>query len=371
MAISFFTFQQIAWLVDQYKNETPECSFSEYTCAVSFFPHLIAGPIIQYHELVPQLQNKSSFSLNWDNIAAGLFLIGMGAFKKIVIADSFSDYVALCFDVLNSLGILQAWVATLAYTMQIYFDFSGYCDIAIGSALLLGITLPINFNAPYKALSIQDFWRRWHITLGYFLTNYLYFPLGGSKGTILRTCFNIFFVMFISGIWHGAGFTFLLWGTVHGLALVVHRLWRQMGRKLPVGLAKGITFLFVSLAWVLFRAKDIHSAQKIYLALFGFDKIEFPRVVESFLGSGADIVFLKTKELFHMPASDVRILFAMLTLSFVVVFFCQPLQYIWGRYIVSNQKLMYSVSMGVGVLLFITLLKMLLIPYSEFIYYNF
>lgn len=125
------------------------------------------------------------------------------------------------------------------------------------------------------------------------------------------------------------------------------------------------------LAWVLFRAKDIHSAQKIYLALFGFDKIEFPRVVESFLGSGADIVFLKTKELFHMPASDVRILFAMLTLSFVVVFFCQPLQYIWGRYIVSNQKLMYSVSMGVGVLLFITLLKMLLIPYSEFIYYNF
>jgi D-alanyl-lipoteichoic acid acyltransferase DltB (MBOAT superfamily) len=234
LAISFFTFQQIAWLVDQYRADAPPSSFSEYACAVAFFPHLIAGPIVRYNDLIPQFQDGKSFSLDWDCVARGLFLIGCGVFKKIVIADTLSVYAVFGFDQAASLTLLQAWLSVLAYTMQIYFDFSGYCDIAIGAAYLLGIRLPDNFRSPYKAASVREFWQRWHMTLGGFLTRYLYIPLGGNRGGLSRTCINVMLVMTISGLWHGAGFGFILWGAAHGAVMVLQRLWNAAGRRLTI-----------------------------------------------------------------------------------------------------------------------------------------
>ena len=234
LAISFFTFQQIAWLMDQYRSDAPSCNFLDYSCAVVFFPHLIAGPIVHYHDLIPQFIVDWKLRRNYisEKLFNALFLISFGVFKKIVIADTLSYYVGLYFDTNSQINFLQAIVATLAYTFQLYFDFSGYCDIALGSALLLGISLPLNFDLPYRSASIQEFWRRWHITLGQFFTRYLYFPLGGSRKGFAKTLRNIFLIMFISGIWHGAGVGFILWGTAHGVAMVVQRCYGKF--KFPV-----------------------------------------------------------------------------------------------------------------------------------------
>ncbi|NOR57944.1 MAG: MBOAT family protein, partial [Sulfurimonas sp.] len=248
LAISFFTFQQIAYLVDSYRGETKEYDFLNYALFVTFFPQLIAGPIVHHAEMMPQFSSKYSLVKNYKNIASGLFIFSIGLFKKVVIADSFSEIANAGFDKVEILTFAEAWATSLSYTFQLYFDFSGYTDMAIGAALLFNIRLPINFNSPYKALSIQDFWRRWHITLSRFLKDYIYIPFGGNRVGEFSIYRNLLATFIIGGIWHGAGWTFVFWGFLHGMALVVNRIWQKLNFTMPKVLAWFITFNFVNIA---------------------------------------------------------------------------------------------------------------------------
>jgi len=268
LAISFYTFQQIAYLVDSYRKETKEYDFLNYAVFVTFFPQLIAGPIVHHAEMMPQFANLKNKVKNYYNIALGLFIFSIGLFKKVIIADTFASWATQGFDVAEKLNMLEAWVTSLSYTFQLYFDFSGYTDMAIGVALLFNIKLPMNFFSPYKARNIQDFWRRWHITLSRFLKDYIYIPLGGNRKTPLRTYGNLFATFVLGGIWHGAGWTFVFWGMLHGGALVLHRLWSKLGFKMYGFLAWFITFNFINIAWVFFRANDFASAFKVLNGMF-------------------------------------------------------------------------------------------------------
>ena len=269
LAISFFTFQQIAYLVDSYRGETKEYDFLNYALFVSFFPQLIAGPIVHHKEMMPQFANIRNKAKNYKNIATGLFIFSIGLFKKVVIADTFALWATAGFDNSSILTFFEAWATSLSYTFQLYFDFSGYTDMAIGAALLFNIKLPINFNSPYKARDIQDFWRRWHITLSRFLKDYIYIPLGGNRKGKYRTYYNLMATFVLGGLWHGAGWTFVFWGTLHGIALVIHRLWKAFGYTMNKYLAWFITFNFVNIAWVFFRAKEWGDASKVLFGMVG------------------------------------------------------------------------------------------------------
>ena len=268
LAISFYTFQQIAYLVDSYRNETKEYDFLNYAVFVTFFPQLIAGPIVHHAEMMPQFAQLKNKVKNYHNIALGLFIFSMGLFKKVVIADSFAVWATKGFDVATELNMLEAWATSLSYTFQLYFDFSGYTDMAIGIALLFNIKIPMNFFSPYKATSIQDFWRRWHITLSRFLRDYVYIPLGGNRKGEIRTYTNLFATFLLGGIWHGAGWTFVLWGALHGIAIVTHRAWQKLGFRMNIVLAWFITFNFINITWVFFRASNFDSAVKVLHGMF-------------------------------------------------------------------------------------------------------
>ena len=268
LAISFFTFQQIAYLVDSYRNETKKYDFLNYAIFVTFFPQLIAGPIVYHKEIMPQLTSKWNFVKHYKNIWLGLFIFSIGLFKKNIIADNFAIWATQGFDTVQTLTFAEAWATSLSYTFQLYFDFSGYTDMAIGAALLFNIKLPINFNSPYKALNIQEFWARWHITLSQFLKNYIYIPLGGNRKGSFRTYNNLMVTFIIGGLWHGAGWTFVFWGFLHGLALMIHRQWNQLGFKLNSILSWFLTFNFINIAWVFFRAKEWGDAMKILKGMF-------------------------------------------------------------------------------------------------------
>ena len=284
LAISFFTFQQIAYLVDSYRGETKEYDFLNYANFVTFFPQLIAGPIVHHAEMMPQFARKRNKVKHYSNIAMGLFIFSIGLFKKVVIADTFGVWAKQGFDVAQSLNFFEAWATSLSYTFQLYFDFSGYTDMAIGAALLFNIKLPINFNSPYKALSIQDFWHRWHMTLSRFLKDYIYIPLGGNRKGEYRTYYNLMVTFLIGGIWHGAGWTFLFWGFLHGLALVIQKVWNSLGFRLHTLLAWFITFNFVNIAWVFFRAKEWDDALKVLGGMAGTNGFVLPGFLRTKLG---------------------------------------------------------------------------------------
>ena len=285
LAISFFTFQQISYLVDSYRQETKEYDFLNYALFVTFFPQLIAGPIVHHKEMMPQFAKTRNKVKNYRNIAMGLFIFSIGLFKKVVIADTFAVWATQGFDVSTTLNLFEAWATSLSYTFQLYFDFSGYTDMAIGLALLFNIRLPINFNSPYKATNIQDFWRRWHITLSRFLKDYVYIPLGGNRKGEFRTYNNLLATFIIGGIWHGAGWTFVFWGFLHGIALVIHRAWSKLGFKIWTWLAWLITFNFVNIAWVFFRAKDWDDAVKVLGSMFSLDNIVLHEKLKTVLSS--------------------------------------------------------------------------------------
>ena len=273
LAISFFTFTQIVYLVDSYRGETAEYDLLNYTLFVTFFPHLIAGPIVQHSQIMPQFASRWTHSMRHTNVAKGLFIFSIGLFKKLVIADNFAVWANAGFDGTGELAFFEAWGATLSYTFQLYFDFSGYCDMAIGASLLFNIWLPINFNSPYKALDIQDFWRRWHITLSSFLRDYLYIPLGGNRHGEIRTYVNVFITFVLGGLWHGATWMFVIWGALHGIALAIHRLWRRFGRPLPAVVAWPLTFGFVCVTWVFFRAKSMDDALRVLRGMVDVDSV--------------------------------------------------------------------------------------------------
>ncbi|WNS78918.1 MBOAT family protein [Domibacillus sp. DTU_2020_1001157_1_SI_ALB_TIR_016] len=276
LAISFYTFQKIPYLVDSYRGETKGYNPLNYGLFLTFFPQLIAGPIVQHNDVMVQFEDKENRKINYNNIATGLFIFGIGLFKKVGIADTFAVWANAGYSTPENLTFVDSWVTSLSYTFQLYFDFSGYSDMAIGAALLFNIVLPVNFNSPYKALSIQDFWRRWHMTLSRFLTNYIYIPLGGNRKGAVRTYLNILAVFFISGIWHGAGWTFIIWGIMHGVASVINRLWNRAGFKLPKLLAWFITFQFVNVAWVFFRAPSVEVALQVLKSMIGLNGFSLP-----------------------------------------------------------------------------------------------
>ncbi len=293
LAISFFTFQQIAYLVDCYKTDTHEYNLPNYMVFVFFFPQLIAGPIVHHKEMMPQFEDKSNAVPNYHHITAGLLLFAVGLFKKIVLADSFAVWASAGFDGGAPLLFTEAWGTSLSYTLQLYFDFSGYTDMALGSALMFNIRLPFNFNSPYKAQSIQDFWWRWHMTLSRFLRDYLYIPLGGSHRSEPRILINILATFILGGLWHGAAWTFVLWGSLHGLALVFMRLWSFLGIRLPVLLSWALTFLFVNAAWVVFRAQNMDDALRIWSGMVDISSLAQINILWlTMLVAGMVIVFV-------------------------------------------------------------------------------
>jgi alginate O-acetyltransferase complex protein AlgI len=315
LAISFFTFQQIMFLVDTARSSQTQAAhsrpaaaqpaqsrvaglplivakpgrvplFLHYAAFVTFFPHLIAGPIVRPSEIIPQLADPNLARPQIENLADGLLIFLLGLGKKLVLADMFGGFADTGFDAAAhgaSLTFFEAWYATLAYALQIYFDFSGYSDMAIGLARMLNIRFPLNFDSPYQATNIADFWRRWHITLGGFLRDYLYIPLGGSRAGPLRRTGNLMVTMLLCGLWHGAAWNFVLWGGLHGILLVIHSQYRRLFRPLPAALGQALTLLAVILAWVPFRAASFASTLAMLRGMAGLNGIALPRMIVSAL----------------------------------------------------------------------------------------
>lgn len=313
--------------------------------------------------MMPQFENIRNKLINYKNIALGLFIFSIGLFKKVVIADSFAVWATNGFDKAEILTFFEAWTTSLSYTFQLYFDFSGYCDMAIGVALLFNIRLPINFNSPYKSLDIQEFWRRWHITLGKFLKDYIYIPLGGNRQGKARTYINLMITFIIGGIWHGAGWTFVFWGFLHGLALVVHRFWTSFGIKMNKILAWFITFNFINFAWIFFRAKEFDDAIKVINGMAGLSGVVVPTFFARFaflselgIESGAWLTAIAN--------NDSKNLIIYLILSFVFILYFKN----------SIEKIV-CLKFGVATSIFcgfcLALSVLSLNKISEFLYFNF
>jgi alginate O-acetyltransferase complex protein AlgI len=283
VGISFYTFTQIAFLVDAYRGNVARYALPHYALFVSYFPHLIAGPILHHKDMIPQFERAEAKRPDPHLIFCGLIIFAIGLFKKTGLADGIQPLVALAFGP-NAPSFDQAWIGALAYTFQLYFDFSGYSDMAIGISLMFGIFLPLNFNSPYKAVSIIDFWRRWHMTLSQFLRDYLYIPLGGNRrGRVLRYV-NLMVTMALGGLWHGAAWTFVAWGALHGAYLCINHAWNNFGPAIPPRFARAAntaalvaTFLSVVVAWVFFRADSMASALSILSKMADPTQIVFGR----------------------------------------------------------------------------------------------
>ena len=268
LGISFFTFQQLSYVIDCYKNTADEYPFVDYALFVTFFPQLIAGPIVLHSETIPQFNNKENHRFNPSNMNKGIYAFSLGMAKKVLVADTLGLLVNDGFANIQGLGTIMAMIVMLSYTLQIYFDFSGYCDMAYGLGLMFNIEIPMNFNSPYKAIDIQYFWRRWHITLSRFLTTYIYIPLGGSRKGKLRTYINTMIVFFISGLWHGANYTFIIWGLMHGIAMCINRFIKPYVINVPSFIKWFINFVFINITWIFFRADTLNDAWLFIKELF-------------------------------------------------------------------------------------------------------
>ena len=281
IGISFFTFTQIAFLVDAHRRQAAEPDLVNYSLFVTFFPHLLAGPILHHREMMPQFADRENKRVQWDNVARGLALLAIGLGKKVLIADPLAPQVANAFSSATPLTFADAWLAILCYTMQIYFDFSGYTDMALGMAQMMNIRLPQNFDSPYRQRNLQEFWRHWHMTLTRFLRDYVYIPLGGNRGGEAHVAFAIVATFALGGLWHGANWTFVAWGLANGVGLLALRLWGRLGLRLPALIAWAPTFVFVNFAWVLFRAPDLSTAGAFLRSLSGargFEQLQMPVV---------------------------------------------------------------------------------------------
>ncbi len=289
LGISFFTFTQIAFLVDAARGEVKDFDFMHYGLFVTYFPHLIAGPVLHHKEMMPQFGKASTYRFNPEYLTVGLTIFALGLFKKVVLADGIAPYAAPLFSAAEQgelPGFFQAWGGALAYTLQLYFDFSGYSDMAIGLSYMIGVRLPLNFNSPYKAVNIADFWRRWHMTLSRFLRDYLYIALGGNRRGRMRKYINLLVTMLLGGLWHGAGWTFVVWGGLHGVYLVIHQAWQawrvrlghDMSRNSLLGQWAGVmlTFTAVVVAWVFFRAQTLDGALNILRGMGGINGVSLP-----------------------------------------------------------------------------------------------
>ncbi|EKE02178.1 MAG: hypothetical protein ACD_20C00413G0002 [uncultured bacterium] len=361
LAISFFTFQQIAYLIDSYNKQTKEYDFLNYALFVSFFPQLIAGPIVHHKEMMPQFADVKTKILKHKNIALGVFLFSIGLFKKVMLADHLSSWVNSGYESTQYLNMIEAWVLSFSYTFQLYLDFSGYTDMAMGIAKMFNIDLPINFNSPYKAVNIQDFWRRWHITLSRFLRDYVYIPLGGNKKRGFKTYQNLITTFLLGGLWHGAGWTFILWGFLHGIALVIHRLWIKTGLKLNTFLAWFITFNFVNLTWVFFRAESFQDAFNVIKAMCGFNGITLFNFSKHYLGflEAYNVKFGNVLSNIFGDYWTIPILFAI----FIIIMYKNSTQFY------KEFKPTFSRAVAIALIALVAILN--LSNVKEFLYFNF
>ncbi|MEN7526309.1 MBOAT family O-acyltransferase [Cupriavidus sp. DL-D2] len=417
LAISFFTFTQIAFLVDSYRGVANEYNFLHYCLFVTFFTHLIAGPIVHHKELLPQFLRRERQQFNIDLFSVGLAIFIFGLFKKIILSDSLSASVANVYGTSGTSGMenpdfFQSWISTLSYTLQLYFDFSGYSDMAIGLSLLFGVKLPINFNSPYKAHNIIDFWRRWHITLSNFLRDYLYIALGGNRKGPLRRYINLWLTMLLGGAWHGASLNFIVWGALHGTYLVCNHAWRtlcnnlfgtkppRLVRPLVTVSAVGITFLATVFAWVFFRADTLHSATSIAAAMLGKNGFSFLQVATDFAAISAALkeVSLEVSKLAELSWLQRGIIFTLsaqkidfgtvgtlanITALLLVVWFFPNTTEIFRKYNpalgldVSHIKVRWHfaltprVGFSIGIVTVFTLARLFSGTPSEFMYFNF
>jgi alginate O-acetyltransferase complex protein AlgI len=364
LAISFFTLQQIAFLVDSYEGLAKEKNFLDYTIFVTFFPQLIAGPIVHHKEMMPQFMSIKNKVKNYNNIVMGIVIFSIGLFKKVVIADTFGIWATAGFDASNSLNLFEAWFASLSYTFQLYFDFSGYTDMAIGAALLFNIKLPINFNSPFKSTGIIEFWQRWHITLSNFITTYIYTPLIRSFDNLSfnKAMFVTIITFLIAGLWHGASWMFVVFGGLHGAGLVINNYWKKRKIKMNKVIAWLITFNFVNITFIFFRAKSWDDAIKVLKSMFSLDNIVLPNFLEGKLG------FLKGHGIdFGSFVGNISGDFS--TPLWIIMAFIFVLLFKNSIQIINNVQLNYktvSLSAAIFTISFLSLNKV-----SEFLYFNF
>lgn len=353
LGISFFTFQQFSFLVSVKKGEEKISSFIDYSLFVTFFPQLVAGPIVTYSEMIPQFEDKNRSKISFDYIALGIYLFILGLFKKIVIADTLALYVSNGFS-LENIGFVASWVTSLAYTLQIYFDFSGYSDMAIGLGKMFNIDLPINFNSPYKSASIKEFWGRWHITLGRALANFIYYPLGGNRKGKLKTYRNLLITFFVSGLWHGASWTFVIWGGFHGLFNILGRVLKNILDKIPHCIRVFITFLIVNALWVLFRAPSFEKAKAILKGMIDIKNISIYQINTIFYDG-----------IFSFPlVLNIAMLLCIFIVLFVIIFCFDNSNEYAEKFEPNNLNLFTSV-----VLFLICIVHLSRV--STFIYFNF
>ena len=389
LAISFFTFQQIAYLIDAYRRETSEYNFLHYALFVSFFPQLIAGPIVHHKEMLPQFIRETARSIEYRHLAIGISIFILGLFKKVVVADSLAPYSIETFNAVAAGEILtffEAWKGALAYTFQLYFDFSGYSDMAIGLAMLFGIRLPLNFDSPYKANSIIDFWQRWHITLSRFLRDYLYIPLGGNRKGQFRRYLNLMITMLLGGLWHGAEWTFVLWGGLHGIYLGLNHGWRKIKEVFCFSHhhplyhfgSRLLTFFIVVVAWVFFRAEDVSAAILMLKSMFAYGGFVWPVDARDQLGNLANYLTSTGMQFGYVEYfNGLHNILGMLAIM-LFVFISPNVQQLMSRYQVvinppSESRLYWSPDLkwglAVGVMALIAILK--LGQLSEFLYFQF
>ncbi|HBJ79637.1 MBOAT family O-acyltransferase [Fusobacterium varium] len=317
LGISFFTFQQLSFIIDSYNEESMKYDFLSYCLFVTFFPQLIAGPIVLPNEMLPQFEDKRNKLINYENMNRGLYMFSIGLAKKVIIADTIANFANAGFDQMETLNIIEAWMTSISYTLQLYFDFSGYCDMAMGIALMFNIVLPLNFNSPYKSTNIQEFWKRWHMTLGRFMTNYLYIPLGGNRVGERKTLRNLFIVFMASGIWHGAGWNFVIWGCLHGICILIHRVWKNSGRKMNKLLGWFITINLVNIFWVFFRAETLNGALKVLKGMFNYKSL-ITVVLEMEQKNNLMRIYQEIKDIFGANEIDIAILLFATIITFLL-----------------------------------------------------
>ncbi len=364
LAISFFTLQQIAFVVDSYEGLVEEKNFLDYTLFVTFFPQLIAGPIVHHTEMMPQFASKWNRVKNYKNIATGLFIFSIGLFKKVVIADTFAKWATAGFDAAPLLNFFEAWATSLSYTFQLYFDFSGYTDMAIGAALLFNIRLPQNFNSPYKATGMIDFWKRWHITLTNFITTYIYTPIirSFSKLTFNKAMLATVITFLIAGLWHGASWMFVIFGGLNGVGIAANHYWKKLKIKMPVVLAWFITFNFVNLTFIFFRANDLDDAFKVIKGMlggFGFVLSEKYLNTLPFLNS---LGFHEGDVTAHIGDGSKSL--KLIIVSFIIVLLLKNTQYLAETLRFNKRTLLFVILLSGAAVLRLN-------EVSDFLYFNF
>ncbi len=354
LGISFFTFQQLSFLISVWRDEEKVERFRDYCIFVTFFPQLVAGPIVLYSEMIPQFRDERRRFFHPDHFASGIWLFTVGLFKKAVIADTLALFADNGFG-MAGLGLAAGWITALSYTLQIYFDFSGYSDMAVGLGRMFNIDIPFNFRSPYRSESISEFWRRWHITLGRALSTYVYKPLGGNRRGLARTCVNLFLTFLVSGLWHGAAWTFVLWGALHGLFVVAERILDRPLKKIPKPVRVCGTFLIVTALWVLFRADGFGQALEVWRGMVAFGNPAIAQL-NTVVGTAAYIDFPLALDCAYILVLEAVLLF--------VVFRCPNSCDLLDRFRPSRK------TMSVATFLFVIAL-LCLARESVFIYFNF